>query len=461
MIPQRTNIATNKRSSSEKRTDFSNSTSRKAANTAPRSSIYTKNRWTPEKSSNNAVKERVVIRITQNKKRTYNRSKKSSEPVLSIRKQRPNPNNRKKVSRIYKKKLALLLPAHNEGLIIATTIQSAIAAGQNRRDIFVVDDNSSDETRRDAVKLLGKSHVLTVKRSGKALAVKKALKKFDIERKYYWVHIADADSVFSPKYFKIYKKNLNEKKYAVAVGFVQSMRGNWLSTYRAVTYTYSQHVNRRVQSYLGMISVFPGPITSFRTDIIKSLEFGSDSFTEDFDITVQVHRKKLGKIKFIPKAINYTQDPQTLSDFWKQNLRWQRGFFQGVRKYKIGLKMRAIDFSIGFQMFQTGFYLLEMFVLIPFLMIATRNWLILPVVIAADFVLTGVIALGSSAITKRWTLIGALPYFYFLRWIEIVIFLKAFTEIMILRKFRTETTGWSTAGRRYKLSTEALKDTAH
>lgn len=359
-----------------------------------------------------------------------------------------------------KKKLALLLPAHNEELIIEATIHSAIAAGQAKEDIYVVNDNSSDNTRVIATRLLGKSNVLNVKRSGKALACKKAIKKFDIESRYVWLHIADADSVFCPDYFRYYCENLDPEKYAVAVGFVQSLRGNWISTYRALSYTYSQHVTRRIQSYLGMISVFPGPITSFRTDIISKLELGGSSLTEDFDITLQVHRKNLGKILFIPKAINYTQDPQTLKDFCKQNTRWQRGFFQGVKKHKICTQGQIIDISIGFQMLQTVLFLLQIFVLIPIVLITTHNWMYLLVLIAADVVVNGLIALFSSVAAKRWMLIGALPYFYFLRWIEIIIFLKAFVEVVILNGFQDELIGWSTSDRRYKLSKQALIDVA-
>jgi cellulose synthase/poly-beta-1,6-N-acetylglucosamine synthase-like glycosyltransferase len=366
----------------------------------------------------------------------------------------------KKIDRRTQRKLALLLPGHNEELIIATTIQSAIAAGQPKQDIYVVDDCSSDETRAEAIRMLGKEHVLTVKRSGKALAVKKAIKKFDLANRYQWLHIADADSVFGADYFRIYRKKLNPKKYAVAVGFVQSLRGNWISTYRAASYTYSQHVNRRIQSKLGMISVFPGPITCFRTDILKYLDFEANTLTEDFDITLQVHRHKLGKILYIPKAVNYTQDPQSFRDFCKQNLRWQRGFFQGVKKYKIGLRAHAIDVSIGWQIWQAVFYLLQMFVLLPYAIHATGNWLLLPVMLAADFILTGLITLASSVVIKRWNLIAALPYFYFLRWVEIGIFVWAFVEIYLLRKFQSEIRGWGTEGRRYKLDANALKDAA-
>jgi cellulose synthase/poly-beta-1,6-N-acetylglucosamine synthase-like glycosyltransferase len=358
------------------------------------------------------------------------------------------------------KQLALLLPGHNEELIIEATIRSAIAAGQPKEDIYVVNDGSTDATRAIATRLLGKGNVLNVKRSGKALAVKKAIIKFKLESRYVWLHIADADSVFSQDYFRQYRSKLDPEKYAVAVGFVQSLRGNWISTYRALTYTYSQQVTRRIQARLGMISVFPGPITCFRTDIISQLEFGGASLTEDFDITLQVHRKKLGKILFIPKAVNFTQDPQSLSDFCKQNIRWQRGFFQGVKKHKIGLKRQLIDVSLGFQMVQTVLFLLQIFVLLPYILITTHNWLIVPVFIASDIITNGLISLFASIVAKRWMLIGALPYFYFLRWIEIGVYVIAFVEVIVLGRFQDEAIGWSTAGRRYKLSEQALLDVA-
>jgi len=139
---------------------------------------------------------------------------------------------------------------------------------------------------------------------------------------------------------------------------------------------------------------------------------------------------------------------------------WQRGFFQGVKKYKIGLRGQRIDISLGFQMFQNILFLLQMFVLLPFIVVTTHNWLILPVVAAADVIVNGVIALFASVAAKRWMLIGALPYFHFLRWIEIGIYLTAFAEVMVLGRFKDKTVGWSTAGRRYKLTKQALLDVA-
>lgn len=359
-----------------------------------------------------------------------------------------------------RKKLALLLPGHNEELIIAITIRSAVAAGQNKRDIFVVDDDSNDRTRELAVALLGEQNVLSVSRSGKALAVKKAIAKFDIERSYQWLHVADADSIFSSDYFRIYRRKLDHKKYAVAVGFVQSMRGNWISTYRALTYTFSQHVNRRIQSKLDMISVFPGPITCFRTDLLSKLDFEAKTMTEDFDITLQVHRFALGKIVYIPGAVNYTQDPQSFRDFCKQTQRWQRGFFQGVKKYRIGLRRQRIDVSLGFQMLQTVFFLAQLFILVPIAVWPWHDPMYVPVAVAADFILNSLIGIWASIVIRRWNLLGALPYFYFLRWVEIGIYLRSGFEILVLKRFQAEVKGWDTEGRRYALDAAVLQDIA-
>ncbi|MEI7838476.1 MAG: glycosyltransferase family 2 protein [bacterium] len=372
-------------------------------------------------------------------------------------------NNVRKIHKnikITKKKLALLLPGHNEELIIQASIQSAIAAGQPISDIYFVDDNSNDSSRAKAIKIIGTNQVLTVPRSGKAGAVNAAIIHFNMIERYNWVHIADADSAFGKDYFRIFRKAITGTNAVVAVGFVQSLRGNWISNYRALTYTLSQHVIRRAQSWLGMISVFPGPITAFRTSIIPELDFLTKTIAEDFDITLQVHRKKLGRVLFIPEAVNYTQDPQTLNDFIKQTMRWQRGYFQGMKIHKIGTKLQKIDISIGYQMLEMLLFILQIFVLVPILIITTHNWNIIPVLIVADMFVNSLIMFMTAIVLKRLSVLASLPYFYVLRWLEIALFVRCFVEIFILDKFKSDIIGWSTEGRRVALSTLSLRDIA-
>jgi cellulose synthase/poly-beta-1,6-N-acetylglucosamine synthase-like glycosyltransferase len=360
-----------------------------------------------------------------------------------------------------RRQLALLLPGHNEELIIAKTIQSAVKAGQQLRDIYVVDDNSNDGTRREALKHLPKSNVLSVERSGKAGAVLKAIKHFKLEDNYTWIHIADADSIFGSDYFRIYKSRLNARKYAAAVGFVQSLRGNWLAKYRCFSYTYGQHIFRRIQGWLRMISVMPGPVSCFRSNIIKDLDFHTGSVTEDFDITLQIHRKKLGNIVFIPEAINFTQDPNTIREFCKQTYRWQRGFFQGVRRYRIGTGRQRIDASIGFVFFESLLFISQFFVILPYMLLANDvNWQMLAWLLGADSIVVLVLAILSAAAARRPSILLTLPYYYPLRLLELGIFITAFVEVILLRRFKSNVVGWGTEGRRYQLDENALRDAA-
>lgn len=364
---------------------------------------------------------------------------------------------RKRKSR---RRIALLLPGYNEGLIIATTIRSAVAAGQPLRDIYVVDDGSQDNTIREARKLLPKDHILSVNHCGKARAMRQAIAYFNIPKKYIWMHVADADSAFGSRYFYAFRRRLHAKKYAVAVGFVQSMRGNWLAHYRAFSYTYGQHLFRRIQGWLGMITVFPGPVTCFRTDILGQLDFAAESLTEDFDLTLQVHRKHLGNICFVPEAVNFTQDPQTLRDFCKQTARWQRGFFQGLRKYRVGLKPHRIDISVAYQILESLTYLAQLFITVPLALIFHANSELVAMLFIGDLGIIVIMALLAAAAAGRMSILLSVPYFYPLRMLELAIFVKAFFEVIVLRRFHKKIRGWETASRRYKLDDNALQDVA-
>ena len=356
-----------------------------------------------------------------------------------------------------RRKLALILPGHNEELILGTTIDSAVIAGMSINDIYVVDDDSSDRTRHIALSKLPAENVLTVARSGKARAVRQAIDAFDIVGRYCWAHIADADSIFSSQYFRMYRKQLNMQYHAAAVGFVQSMRGNWIATYRSFSYTYGQHIFRRIQSWFGMIAVLPGPVTCFNTNIISQLNFESGSLTEDFDLTLQIHRKNLGSIKFIPEAVNYTQDPRTIHDFYAQTLRWQRGFFQGLKAYRIGLHPRAIDVGITYQMAESLYYFAQLCIVIPLLILTSASQGVVLFTLLGDYVVVFFLAIFSAVAAKRPSIMIALTYFYVLRFIELAGFLQAFVEIFVLKRFKKTNRGWQTEGRRYAVSTEDIQ----
>lgn len=348
-------------------------------------------------------------------------------------------------------RVALLIAAHNEEVVIAKTIQSAINAGLKPSYIYVVDDNSSDKTSKIAQSILPKKNVIKVSRSGKGLAIKKAAKNFNLSKKYRWIHIADADGLFSKDYFNVLRRELRVDN-AAATGYVRSQKGKFVSQYRVFEYTVGMEIHRRVQSMFNVIPIIPGPTSCFRADIFEKLDFGTGSLTEDFDVTMQIHRKKLGKIQFIRKAIAFTQDPLTTKAFINQISRWNRGVLQVMSSQKVYRGIKTVDWYLKYQLLQTLLFFAFFMVWVPYLAIVTGEGAdALAIAFLYDVAVTFIFTLFSAARVKRWDILSGFPIVYALRWINLIVFLKSFIEVVILRKYRKAKGQWhNDSTRRYE-----------
>ncbi|GAC1369408.1 MAG: hypothetical protein NVSMB39_1220 [Candidatus Saccharimonadales bacterium] len=353
-----------------------------------------------------------------------------------------------------KRMLALVLPAHNEEVVIAATVRSALAAGQRPEDIYVVSDGSIDATVLIALAQLPWYNVYAQPQSGKAMAIHNGLKHFDITGRYRWVHIADADGVFSESYFSQLKSRLDDS-FVAATGHVQSLKGGWISQYRTYEYTIGLEVMRRIQSFLGVIPVIPGATCIFRTDIINRLDFSRPFLTEDMDLTIQIHRKKLGKIAFIPQAKAFTQDPKDFRDYFKQLTRWYRGAWQVMAYHKIGLRPHKVDAYMGYMIMEEIVLLLELTVF-PFMGWWGQNYGPLALMFLNDMVIFFLLTLWAARLNRRPDIVTAFPLFYVLRLVNLFVFMRSWYEIVVQHKFASAAPGWTTAGRRYRIATPAV-----
>lgn len=367
----------------------------------------------------------------------------------------PGPKNLSRLLTVAKTRkravMCLLIAAHNEELVLESTLRSAIAAGMKREHIYVVDDNSSDKTSKVARTVLPRENVVKVRRSGKGLALAKAARKFSLTTEYRWIHIADADGIFAPDYFTVFRKNLRVR-YAAATGYIKSLPGKRVSEYRVFEYTIGMELHRRIQALLGVISIIPGPTSCFRADIFEKLDFTTKALTEDFDVTLQIHRQKLGEIQFIPDAIAYTQDPLTIKAFINQVTRWNRGVMQGMKRHGIGKRLQRIDAYLMYQLLQSLLLFINCFVWIPVMTLTRGGVEFLAVTFLLDVLLTFFINIAVAARSKRWDVVAAFPVIYGMKWIVLGVFIKAFVEVIILGKFKTTDGTWDNeAGRRYRM----------
>lgn len=344
--------------------------------------------------------------------------------------------------------LALLIAAHNEEMVLENTIRSALHSGMSREHIYVVDDNSSDRTSEIARGILGPHNVIKVGRSGKGLALTKANKHFNLTRRYRWIHIADADGAFSPDYFKVFRKQLRVK-YAAATGYIRSLPGGPISQYRVMEYTVGQEIHRRFQALIHTVTVIPGPTSCFRADVFAQVNFANKSLCEDFDVTLQIHRQKLGKIQFIPQAIAYTQDPKNLADFTQQITRWNRGILQGIRQHGIGRRATRLDAYLSYQVAQNLMFFASYALLVPFLALTRGSAEVIALTFLYDVFITAFITMAVAARAHRFDILAAFPHIYAFRFVSLYVFLKAFMEVIVLRRFRHTDGTWTTV-QRYK-----------
>lgn len=346
-----------------------------------------------------------------------------------------------------KRDIALIIAAYNEEKVLAHTIESAVKAGIDRRDVYVVDDCSADMTARIAYNSVGKYNVMTVGRSGKGLALSTIATELQLTKRYDWIHIADADGEFDQQYFKELYQNL-DPAYAAATGYVSSLPGRFISDYRIFEYTVGMDITRRFQSMADVITIIPGPTSIFRSDVFEKLNFHGGSLCEDFDVTLQIHKQNLGKILFIDTAIARTQDPQNLKDFIKQVTRWNRGVMQLFIKYHMVRHPSKINSYLTYQLFQNLAFILSYLVIAPLLSVLMGNLYVISLAFVSDVLVVLVFTVFAMLRTKRYDIIRSFPLIYGLRWLQLGIFMKTFIELFLLKKHRISDGTWERVERK-------------
>ena len=236
--------------------------------------------------------------------------------------------------------LIVIIPAYNEEVVIAKTIQSILYAGIQCHKIYVINDASTDKTKE-----ISESFNVNVIDNefniGKANGVKKTL-DYILESNTFATHFCfmDADTLVDVNYYnaisdRIESDSLSDKKISVICGRVKSIPNNWLTAFRAYELFVSQFLHKVAQSKLKTITVAPGCASTYSKEALENVIWSDDTSTEDMDSTIQI-MKANGIIVYEPNAIVYTQDPNNIKDFIGQiGKRWYPGTWQVMGKHKL------------------------------------------------------------------------------------------------------------------------------
>lgn len=332
--------------------------------------------------------------------------------------------------------ICVVVPAHNEELLVGRCVRSLLAAGMAPRNVYVVNDASTDATAAVVSGIGGVNLLTNHTPSGKLGAFQTAISHFELTTRYRYLALLDADSHVAPDYFsEVLACFVAHPDTVLVCGGPCSERHNWLTAYRALEYAITLRVFRPGQSTLGVINVAPGCASTYATRILRDLEWDTHTLVEDMDLTIQIHRKRLGAITFTPHAVAHTQDPQTIRQYIGQLTRWYSGTWQVMLLRRLPFGGQRIDTEFALL---TGEGLFYAFLFLAMPVLSWRSPMTALGFLAIDQGMWLVLAIVFAIHQRRADMLWAFPTFLFVRYLNCVLLLRTFWLEVIRRKTRRE-----------------------
>jgi cellulose synthase/poly-beta-1,6-N-acetylglucosamine synthase-like glycosyltransferase/peptidoglycan/xylan/chitin deacetylase (PgdA/CDA1 family) len=232
--------------------------------------------------------------------------------------------------------VAVIVPAHNEEVVIARTILSILVSEYSRMHVVVVDDGSTDRTLEILKEEFGNDSrvtIVTQENTGKAGALNHGIQYTDDTDEV--IVTLDADTMFrSDTVGKLVGRFADQRIGAVAGNAKVGNRLNILTRWQALEYITSQNLDRRAFEMINCITVVPGSVGAWRRSAILEVGgFSNDTLAEDADLTFSVLRDGW-HIAYEDEALAYTEAPDTVKNFIKQRFRWMFGTLQTAWKHR-------------------------------------------------------------------------------------------------------------------------------
>ena len=232
--------------------------------------------------------------------------------------------------------VAIIVPAYNEAEVIQASLSSLLELKYPYYEIIAVDDGSTDGTYERMKEFEGNHYGVRVQVYKKENSGKASALNFGIRRsKAAIVVCMDSDSRLTSDALRFAMKHFRDENVGAVAGNVKvANRHNLWTKLQALEYIEGLNIVRQAQAFFRTVNVIPGPMGIFRRTAIEATGgYDSDTFAEDFDMTVKLLADGW-KVNYEPRAIAYTEAPEILLDIIKQRYRWTRGVLQALRKQK-------------------------------------------------------------------------------------------------------------------------------
>lgn len=235
----------------------------------------------------------------------------------------------------------VLIPAHNEEKVIGNTIEAMLKLEypKDKLKVMIINDGSKDATKEIIERYAAQDSRVVLYDvpqgqggKGKSRALNLGVKQVQSDV----IAIYDADNTPDPKalHYLVAQLILHKELGAVIGKFrTVNKNRNLLTRFINIETLSFQSMLQAGRWQLHNIATLPGTNFVMWRWLIDKLEgWDEEALTEDSELSIRIY--ELGyKIKFIPYAITYEQEPETWKVWIKQRVRWVRGNNYVIAKF--------------------------------------------------------------------------------------------------------------------------------
>ncbi len=232
----------------------------------------------------------------------------------------------------------------------AATIASTVAVCSRQADTYVVSDGSVDDTVGVARGAGATAAVQLDVNVGKPAALYQLVERQRLLNRYDLVCIVDDDTIVADDFVAVTTAAFTPDVAVVCAKTVsdwgRAQRWNPVVASRAFAYWKYQAFIRRGQSALGVMNCISGSNSVYRSEFLRAvLRPDTPYVVDDTYWVLEAHRRNLGRIVYCPATSARIQEPTTIRAWYKQNLRWMWGTFQGILGHKVGRQATRFDLA--------------------------------------------------------------------------------------------------------------------
>ena len=237
--------------------------------------------------------------------------------------------------------VSILVPAYNEEIVMAGTIDSLLHLDypRDKVEVLVIDDSSTDRTRRVI------EHMMATDRRLKLVAIPPGLggrgKSHALNQglryaRHEIIAVYDADNAPEPQSLRMLVAELiADRRLAAAVGKVRTLNRatNLLTRCINIEFISFQWIIQAGRWRVFRLASLPGTNYVIRREALERAGgWDAGAIADDAELTVRLGQEGC-HIKFVPFAVTWEPEPQHWGVWLRQRLRWARGGTYVVRKF--------------------------------------------------------------------------------------------------------------------------------